>query len=141
MKTFHYDAAGGIVVASHGEGNDRVLVLRRPSHDEIRLPKGRIEKGESRQEAALREVSEESGYDDLEIVETLGHQVVEFDYKDEHIIRNEYYFLMRLTSPRQIERDPHEYQFLPAWLGWEEALEQLTFEPEREWLCRAREQA
>jgi 8-oxo-dGTP pyrophosphatase MutT (NUDIX family) len=133
MKTIHYDAAGGVVIQ-----HNHVLVLRRPSRDEVRLPKGHIEKGESRQETARREVVEESGYTDLEIVGDLGHQVVEFDYKGNHVVRNEYYFVMHLKSPRQIERTQHELQFLPEWVGWSDAVEQLTFEPEREWVRRAR---
>jgi 8-oxo-dGTP pyrophosphatase MutT (NUDIX family) len=133
MKTIHYDAAGGVVVQ-----NNHILVLRRPSRKEIRLPKGHIEPGESRQETAQREVAEESGYVDLEIVDDLGHQIVEFDYRDKHVVRNESYFVMRLKSPRQIERTTHERQFVPDWVSWDVALSQLTFEAEREWVRRAR---
>ncbi|MCK5342630.1 MAG: NUDIX domain-containing protein, partial [Candidatus Heimdallarchaeota archaeon] len=46
-----YLAAGGIV-----KNNNKILVLVRPKHNEIRLPKGHIDEGESAQEAALREV-------------------------------------------------------------------------------------
>jgi len=53
MRAVRYTAAGGVVVDA-----ERVLVLRRPSRDEVRLPKGHIEKGESAQETALREVME-----------------------------------------------------------------------------------
>lgn len=133
METIHYDAAGGVVVH-----DGHVLVLRRPSRGEVRLPKGHIEEGESHQETALREVTEESGYADLEIAGDLGHQVVEFDYKDKHVLRDEYYFVMCPASLRQIERTKHEQQFEPQWLNWEEALAQLTFEVEREWVRRAR---
>ena len=52
-----YAAGGGVVVH-----DGRVLVLRRYSRDEIRLPKGHVDPGETVQEAALREVREESGY-------------------------------------------------------------------------------
>lgn len=132
MKTVHYDAAGGVVIH-----DDHVLVLHRPSRDEVRLPKGHVEEGESRPETAFREVAEESGYADLDIVGDLGHQVVEFDYKNQHVVRNETYFLMRLTSPRQIARPKHELQFKPGWLSWGDAVAQLTFESEREWVSRA----
>jgi 8-oxo-dGTP pyrophosphatase MutT (NUDIX family) len=132
METIHYDAAGGVVVH-----DGHVLVLRRPSRGEIRLPKGHMEEEESQQETALREVTEESGYADLEIAGDLGHQVVEFDYKGKHVIRDEYYFVMVPASLRQIERTKHEQQFEPQWLSWEEALAQLTFEVEREWVRRA----
>ena len=133
MKKLHYRAAGG-VVADRG----KVLLLQRPSRNEIRLPKGHIDPGESPPETAVREVTEESGYADLEIVADLGEQRVEYEYKDAHVSRDEVYFLMRLRSPRQIVRDPHEFQFTPVWVSWEEALETVTYEAEREWLRRAR---
>jgi len=129
----HYVAAGGVVVR---EG--RVLVLRRPGRDEVRLPKGHVEASESARDAALREVVEESGYADLEIVADLGHQVVEFDYRGRHVVRDERYFLMTVTTARQVTRETKELQFIPDWVGWEETLSALTFEAEREWVRRAR---
>jgi len=133
MRAVRYTAAGGVVVDA-----ERVLVLRRPSRDEVRLPKGHIEKGESAQETALREVAEESGYADLGTIADLGHQTVEFDYKGTHVIRDEQYFLMRLRSTRRAEREGKESQFTPGWLSWDEALSELTFEAEQEWVRRAR---
>jgi 8-oxo-dGTP pyrophosphatase MutT (NUDIX family) len=134
MRAIRYQAAGGVVV-----DGGRVLVLRRPSRDEVRLPKGHIKKGESPQQTALREVTEESGYADLEVLSDLGHQVVEFDYQGTHVVRDEYYFSMRLRSSRQMEREEKERQFLPDWLDWDEALSALTYQAEREWVRRARE--
>jgi 8-oxo-dGTP pyrophosphatase MutT (NUDIX family) len=133
MRAIRYQAAGGVVVDS-----GRVLVLRRPSRDEVRLPKGHIKKREAPQQAALREVAEESGYIDLEVTADLGHQVVEFDYQGTHVLRDEYYFLVRIHSLRQIEREEQELQFIPDWLDWDEALSELSYEPEREWVRRAR---
>lgn len=138
MKSHRYAAAGGVVIHT-----GQVLVLHRPSRAEIRLPKGHIEEGETQQQAALREVAEESGYTNLEIVDSLGQQVVEFDYKGSHVIRDEHYFLMHLTHPGRTARTDHdqkqkgEEQFEPRWLDGEEALAQLTFEAEREWVRRA----
>jgi 8-oxo-dGTP pyrophosphatase MutT (NUDIX family) len=134
MRAIRYEAAGGVVA----EG-ERVLILRRPSRDEVRLPKGHIEKDESAQETALREVAEESGYDDLETLADLGHQTVEFDYNGVRVVRDERYFLMRPQSHHRAERKKKELQFLPEWLGWDEALSALSFEAEREWVRRARE--
>jgi 8-oxo-dGTP pyrophosphatase MutT (NUDIX family) len=132
-QVLHYAAAGGVVV----RGN-QVLVLNRPGRDEVRLPKGHVEEAESVQHAALREVTEESGYADVEIRCDLGQQIVEFDFRGRHVIRVERYFLMAATSLRQVEREAQESQFIPDWLGWDDALAKLTFEPEREWVRRAR---
>jgi len=134
MRALRYKAAGGVVI-----DGDRVLVLRRPDRDEVRLPKGHREVGESARETAVREVIEESGYADIEILSDLGHQRVEFDYQGNHVIRDEHYFCMRLRSSRRIARTEHELQFTPAWMDWDQALSELTYEPEREWLRRARQ--
>ena len=133
MQVLHYRAAGGVVV----DERDRVLVLRRPSRDEIRLPKGHVEKGESHLEAALREVAEESGYVHLTILADLGHQVVQFEYQGRRVVRDEHYFLFLLQEASQVERESKELQFEPDWIGWHRALAELTFEAEREWMRRA----
>ena len=133
MRAIRYQAAGGVVV-----DGTKILILRRPSRDEVRLPKGHVKKGESRAEAALREVTEESGYADLEIVADLGHQVVEFDYQGAHVVRDETYYRMRLQSDRQVEREEQEFQFIPDWMNWDEALSALTYPTEHEWAQRAR---
>ena len=129
-----YTAAGGVVTDATGE---QVLLLIRPSSDEVRLPKGHVEPGELPPQAALREVAEESGYTDLEIVTSLGQQLVAFPLGKRSIQRTEYYYLMQLRSRQQAERPAADEQFFPIWVSWQEALENLTFEAEREWVRRA----
>jgi len=126
-----YVAAGGVVV-----NDGRVLVLRRRSGGEVRLPKGHVEPGEDARTAAARETGEESGYAALAVQADLGTQVSEFVHAGRHVVRTERYFLMTLTDD-QAESEGGEEQFEPLWLTWDEALAALTFEPEREWVRRA----
>jgi 8-oxo-dGTP diphosphatase len=54
-------AAGGVLVRKEN-GGMRVAAIHRPKYMDWSLPKGKLEEGEGWQEAALREVEEETGY-------------------------------------------------------------------------------
>ena len=131
-RIISYTAAGGVVIC-----DDRVMVLSRPSHDEVRLPKGHVEQGESLRETALRETREESGYGGLVIEADLGRQVVAFNRSGYHFVRAEHYFLMTFAEGELGSPSGGEAQFEPLWLSWDRALDALTFEAEREWVRRA----
>jgi 8-oxo-dGTP pyrophosphatase MutT (NUDIX family) len=132
-----YEAAGGVVVNPTGE---LALVLVRADRlgpdgqPEIRLPKGHIETGERPIEAAVREVREESGLNSVEVLSDLGRQRVSFVWQGSRYLRDESYFLM--TIPSDVEHNRPEGQFERLWLPWQDALEALTFEAEREWIRR-----
>lgn len=53
-------AAGGLV-ARDGDRGPEVAVIHRPRYDDWSLPKGKLHPGEGWEEAALREVREETG--------------------------------------------------------------------------------
>ncbi|MBN1658588.1 MAG: NUDIX domain-containing protein [Anaerolineae bacterium] len=140
MNTRDYRAAGGVVV---DEATGHVLLLHRPGRPgpddraEMRLPKGHVEPGERDLDAARREVAEEAGLPQVEVLADLGEQLVEFNWQDTHYKRLERYFLLRLTLGGV--RLAPEGQFERVWLPWAAAMEQVTFEAEKEWLRRARE--
>ena len=50
------EAAGGVV-----EQDGLIAVVHRPRYDDWSLPKGKLDKNESSERAALREVQEETG--------------------------------------------------------------------------------
>jgi 8-oxo-dGTP pyrophosphatase MutT (NUDIX family) len=134
MRHLYYQAAGGVVIHA-----GKVLLLDRPGRDEVRLPKGHVEDGESAPEAALREVCEEAGYVHLVIVADLGTQQVQFTdlYRERRVTRDERYFLMRLRGGERIEREEKEEQFIPIWVPATSAVGRLTFAAEQEFVRRA----
>lgn len=139
-----YTVGGGVVLDPSG----RVLLLERHVERdgqtvyEVRLPKGKLDKGETDEQAALREVGEESGYWELKIIGDLGTAHTEFDKPKWRVVREDHYFLMRLTDDHQAgqQMDPNaeEALFEPIWVAnLAEAEAQLTFESEKLFARRA----
>jgi 8-oxo-dGTP diphosphatase len=54
-------AAGGVVWRSRDGGEPEILLVHRPRYDDWSLPKGKLDAGEHRLAAAVREVHEETG--------------------------------------------------------------------------------
>jgi 8-oxo-dGTP pyrophosphatase MutT (NUDIX family) len=68
MKVRKTRSAGGIVL---GDSATVAMVLSKNSHSWL-LPKGHIDPGESDEDAARREIAEETGLTDLELLDDLG---------------------------------------------------------------------
>jgi 8-oxo-dGTP pyrophosphatase MutT (NUDIX family) len=56
-------AAGGAVWRRAGDGAVEVVLVHRPRYDDWSLPKGKVDPGETDEQAALREVREEASLD------------------------------------------------------------------------------
>ena len=81
-------AAGGLVVNPE---NEILFIKRRGIWD---LPKGKIEKGESVEEAAIREVVEETNLKDVEILEQLPVTRHTYKLNNQRILKLTYWFVM-----------------------------------------------
>ena len=135
MEIVTYQAAGGVVIS-----DGKMLLLDRPLRGEVRLPKGHVEPDEPPRDTALREVREEAGYADLEILADLGATMNHFFVPDRarEVRREEIFFLMRLRSDEAFARDDHDAaQFRAIWVPLDEAPARLTFESEKEFARRA----
>ena len=117
-------AAGGVVLRGD-DGRTRVAVIHRPKYMDWSLPKGKLEKGESYEEAALREVHEETGFV-CEVVEELP-PVSYLDRKARSkLVR---YWLM---IPGEGKFSPHDEVDELRWLTGREAQKILTYDHDRE---------
>ena len=120
-------AAGGVVVRAGDE--PRVAIVHRPKYDDWTLPKGKLDPGETFEQAALREVEEETG-----LRCSLGRFVGERTYNDRH---------GRLKLVRYWEMSPEGGEFAPnrevdelRWVTLAEAPAALSYELDRELLAK-----
>jgi len=85
-------ASGGAVINQKGE----LLVIKRNGIWD--LPKGKIEKGESKKQAAIREVQEECGIEELQIVSKIAKTYHTYHFKNEDILKITYWYKMEYSG-------------------------------------------
>lgn len=134
MQDTRYQTSAGGVVLHDG----KVLTIKWRTKNAIELPKGKLDPGESAEDAALREVKEETGYD-VRIISALPSVSYEFDLEDGiHYHKIVHFFLMELAnSDAPIPEREEQETFDTLWLSFDDALRLLTFEDSRELLRRA----
>lgn len=116
--------AGGVVLDADGN-----VVVVNTNGDSWSLPKGHIEEGESAETAAMREIAEESGITDLELVRELGtyrrYRIGRGgkgnDVTNQKIIAM---FLFRTTQHQLAPRDPMHPE--ARWVSAERVADLLT---------------
>lgn len=143
-EIIEYATAGGAVVRAQREllTLSRVVTRAGRALNELRLPKGHIDPGETAAEAAVREVGEESGYWRVTIVADLGVVHSSFACEGVQYERDERYFLMTLSDAHREAPQPvsaEEALFEPCWVSLDEAPTLLSYPSEQEIAARARD--
>jgi 8-oxo-dGTP pyrophosphatase MutT (NUDIX family) len=125
-------AAGGLVWRRAGD-TIAIAVAHRPRYDDWSLPKGKLDAGESWEEAAVREVEEETG-----MRCRLGDELEPVTYQDrkgrDKVVR---YWLME--PEEDIDFVPNDEVDQLRWMAPPEALELLTYPRDRELVQAAAE--
>jgi 8-oxo-dGTP pyrophosphatase MutT (NUDIX family) len=95
-------AGGGIVF---NEDGDILLIKRNGVWD---LPKGHLEKGESMQECAIREVQEETGLKEIELKNLVDISRHIYKLKGNPVIKESHWYLMEAKKPSQFTPQTEE---------------------------------
>ncbi len=126
---FEVNAAGGVIWrrAAGGDGVE-VLAVHRPRYDDWSLPKGKLDPGEGFEEAALREVEEETG-----LTCELGQKLPDVTY-DDHKGRSKLvrYWTMKPGSGDDRQFTPNDEVDELRWVPVANASALLSYEPDRE---------
>ena len=113
-------AAGGLVVR-----DGRVLLVHRPKYDDWAFPKGKLEDDESWEDAAVREVEEETG-----LRCQLGPYIASTHYQVRDGMKEVRYFLMSADGEARPRNEIDEVRWVPL----EAAASFLTYDHDREML-------
>jgi ADP-ribose pyrophosphatase YjhB (NUDIX family) len=147
MSDISTTSAGCIVYKKVNEQIEFLLIFRkweyRPEGAWI-LPKGTMEIGETPEQTALRETTEETGYNDLELETFLKQVEIHYEHKgtNQHKIIN--WFLAKLISDKKeitnlTEAEAKSQVFEIHWIEASKALDLLTFDSEKESAVKALE--
>jgi 8-oxo-dGTP diphosphatase len=122
-------AAGGVVVRRGGDGATEVLLVHRAAYDDWTFPKGKCENGETEEDAAIREVEEETG-----LRCRLDRELATTQYQDGHGRPKTVRYWLVTPVGGHLAPD-HEVDDV-RYVDLDEAEEVLTYERDRELLSR-----
>lgn len=124
-KIKSYEKSCGVVVLKKSEDKIKVLLV----HHNIGhwgIPKGHVEKGETEQETAIREVFEETGVKSTIISDF--REVITYSPK-KSIAKNVIFFLGTTTASKVIKQEKEVQEV--AWIDLEQAKELITYDEEK----------
>jgi 8-oxo-dGTP pyrophosphatase MutT (NUDIX family) len=122
-----------------GGGDIRILLLQHETGKWM-LPKGTIERGETPDGVALREVAEETGLHNVRIVADLGEEHYMFFWKaeDTYYDKTVHYYLMEFLGGEEPRPQREEGFVRCEWVTIPEALDRIKYKETRQVVQRAR---
>ncbi len=118
--------------------DDRVLLMRYdhepPNGRHWATPGGGAEEGEGYRAAAVRELTEETGWTDITLLREVARRDFDMDYAGQMIHQDERFYLARTDQHERAIRDVttvHAADGIAAWRWW--ALAELDTTEERVW--------
>jgi 8-oxo-dGTP pyrophosphatase MutT (NUDIX family) len=113
FKKFTIIKAGGGLVLN--EKKEILMIFRRGKWD---LPKGKLDKGETLEECAIREVKEETGLASVELVSALTITHHTYHEGTRFILKESHWYMMKANGKQELipqtEEDIHEIKWVKA---------------------------
>lgn len=118
--------SGGIIFRHNKKGDVEILLIQ-DGKDRWTIPKGHIEEGETAQQTAQREIFEEAGLSDVEVLGWLGK--IHFRYRriDKLVLMTTQIYLVRASSNTD-EIKKEEWMNDIKWFQFNDALEAIEYE-------------
>ncbi len=128
------ETSAGVVLFRREDSKILFLLLHYPS-GHWDFVKGKMEKGESTHETAIREAKEETGITDITFLENFEEWIeYNFQYQGELVHKKVVFFLAE-TKTKQINISHEHLDF--TWMDYNESMEKTTFDNAKTVLTRA----
>ena len=121
------EPTSGGVVFRHTKAGDLEILLIQDSKDRWTIPKGHIEEGETAQDTARREITEEAGLKQMDILGWLGK--IHFRYRriDKLVLMTTQIYLVRARGDtNDIQKE--EWMNGIKWFEFHDALDAIEYE-------------
>ena len=118
--------------------SNKVLLLQHPdttTSGHWDFPKGHVEKGEDELQTALRELKEETGIDNVKIIDDFNHLISYNLLRGGDTILKEVVFFLGITNQEKVSISSEHQNY--AWLQYESAYERLTYDNAKKTLKQA----
>lgn len=118
--------AGGIVFR-RSEQNEVEILLIQDAKDRWTIPKGHIEEGETAQQTAVREIAEEAGLKETEVIGWLGK--IHFRYRRINtlvMMTTQIYLVRAKGDTNKIQKE--EWMNGIQWFKFHDALDKIEYE-------------
>lgn len=129
-KEVHEVSSGGVVFKKTSRGYAFAMML--DSYGKWTFPKGRVEKGESLEEAAARETLEELGMTEVRLLDYLGKIDIWFrdhyEKKGALVHKDIHYFLFQAPKDAKLNPDPAHRSFEAKWIPLSQVTKKSSYE-------------
>lgn len=124
-KAVKEETAGGIVFRRR-DGKVQFLVIR-DAKKRWTIPKGHVEQGEKLEETARREVAEETGLTQVEVLDYLEKTTFQYRREDSLILMTQHNFLIKAADAKEkIKKE--DWMTDIRWMDANEALEEIEYD-------------
>lgn len=119
--------SGGIVFRRNQKTNEIEILLIQDAKDRWTIPKGHIEEGETAKETAEREIREEAGLEEMNVMAWLGK--IHFRYRRQQslvLMTTQIYLVQGLGDTNKLKKE--DWMNGIGWFPFHKALDMIEYE-------------